>query len=395
MGVWTGLDRLRHDGFSALDGARIGLVCHPASVDSNLNHILDLMEEAGLDVPVVFEPEHGAKGTAQDMEAVVDGGHTSSSSKASTRRFVSLYGDTIESLRPTDEMMDDLDVLVVDLQDVGSRYYTFAVTMRYCMETCAKTGVRMMVLDRPNPLGGLVTEGPLLDDRLRSFVGGFAVPVRHGMTIGELALLAKAEGVDVDLQVVSMKGWERHMWFDHTGLPWVMPSPNMPTLETAVVYPGSCLMEATNLSEGRGTTRPFEFVGAPWIDSKALASELNKAGLLGVHFRPVTFRPMFQKHANKDCHGLEIHVLDRDRFMAFRSGVVLLERLYRQDPDNFQWRSEPYEFVTENPALDLLTGSSDLRVMLEKGGDVESLLGRWQQQTDSFFEDVQGLLLYS
>ncbi len=394
MPVLTGLDRLREDAFSCLRGEVLGLLCHPASVDSNLNHVLELMDGAGLDIQVVFGPEHGVSGSAQDMESINSGFSSTAHAPVSTRRLISLYGDSLESLRPSADMVEGLSVLVVDLQDVGSRYYTFAVTMRYCMEVCAKVGVRVVVLDRPNPLGGLTVEGPVLGQEPRSFVGGFGVPVRHGLTMGELAMLATREGVDVELQVISMKGWNRGMWFDDTGLEWVLPSPNMPTLETAIVYPGSCLIEATNLSEGRGTTRPFEFVGAPWIDSSALASNMNSAGLTGVRFRPTSFRPMFQKHARQDCHGVQIHVLDRKEFQPFRCGVILLDELRRQNQELFQWRSQPYEFVKDPPALDLLTGSDELRMLLEQGGDTRSVLSRWEKQSSEFAQAIQDSFLY-
>lgn len=395
MSVLTGLDRLRDSGFSGLKGARVALLCHPASVDSNLVHVLNLMDEAGIDVPLVLGPEHGASGAAQDMESVDGGGHASLGAQASERKLISLYADTLESLWPTEEILEGLDVLVVDLQDVGSRYYTFAVSMRYCMEVCAKVGVRVVVLDRPNPLGGLTVEGSVLGNELRSFVGGFGVPVRHGLSLGELARLAVAEGVDAELEVISMKGWERRMFFDETGLPWVLPSPNMPTLATAMVYPGSCLFEASNLSEGRGTTRPFEFLGAPWLNSRALASAMNQAGLPGVRFRPVTFRPMFHKHAGKDCPGVQIHVMDRERFKPFRTGVLLLDAVLKQDRQSFAWRKEPYEFVQDPPALDMLTGSDELRLLLDQGEEVEPLLAQWQQQATEFRETIQDSLLYS
>ncbi len=286
--VKTGLDIFRERGIASLRGRRLGVVAHPASVASDLTHLVDCLLERELDVRVLMGPEHGVRGDAQDMQALAH--HTD---RRTNLPVISLYGDTPESLRPSAAVLADLDVLLIDLQDIGSRYYTFAATMRACLEASAGTNIQVMVLDRPNPLNGLTCEGPPLEDGFRSFVGAFAVPVRHALTIGELALVAKSEGLDTDLTVVAMEGWRREMWFDETGLPWVLPSPNMPTLDTAVVYPGSCLIEATNLSEGRGTTRPFELLGAPWLAPLTLSADLEAAGLPGVRFRPMTFVPTF------------------------------------------------------------------------------------------------------
>ncbi|RME26627.1 MAG: DUF1343 domain-containing protein, partial [Deltaproteobacteria bacterium] len=262
-----------------LKGRRLGVLAHAASVDRNLLHIVDLLNASGIEPRVLFAPEHGLFGAEQDMVPV-----------AGTRfgkiPVVSLYGSSVEQLRPPRDALSEIELLVVDLQDIGSRYYTYAATMRYCLEECSRSGVGVLVLDRPNPLGGIRMEGPLLAPGLRSFVGEFEVPVRHGLTIAELARCAVSEGIDVELDWVPMKGWKRSMWFDDTGLPWVMPSPNMPSLDTAIVYPGMCLLEATNVSEGRGTTRPFEIFGAPWLDGRQL-KVLLQPRLEGVALRPL------------------------------------------------------------------------------------------------------------
>jgi uncharacterized protein YbbC (DUF1343 family) len=308
--------------------------------------------------------------------------------------FISLYGATAESLHPPAGALDGVDVLVVDLQDVGSRYYTYAVTMRYCMQACAAAGVGVMVLDRPNPINGLGMEGPLLGDGFHSFVGGYTVPVRHGLTIGELATLARQEGIDVDLEVVKMRGWKRSMWFDQTGLPWVLPSPNMPTLQTACVYPGTCLLEATNLSEGRGTTRPFELIGAPWLDGARLADALARAGLAGVRFRPVSFSPVFQKHAGQQCSGVQLHLTDRTSFRPFLAGLEILRAARTQDKARFGWRTEPYEFVSGIPAIDLLTGSPDAREALQGGTPIAALADSWKNELMEFAARRESVLLY-
>jgi uncharacterized protein YbbC (DUF1343 family) len=279
----------------------------------------------------------------------------------------SLYGETEDSLHPTPEALSLLDVLVVDLQDVGARYYTFVYTMAYCLEACARLGKRVIVCDRPNPLNGVTVDGPLLEPAYASFVGRFPLPVRHGRTIGELAEQWNREQEwGADLTVIPMTGWDRAMWFDQTGLPWAPPSPNMPTLDTATVYPGGCLIEGTNLSEGRGTTRPFEIVGAPWLDGRAVAAALNKQGLPGVHFRPIQFVPTFHKHAGQACEGVFVHVTNRDAFHAFDVYVRLIAVARRLAPTSFAWRTEPYEFVRDRLAFDLLCGTDRIRRAIER-----------------------------
>jgi uncharacterized protein YbbC (DUF1343 family) len=386
--VQTGLDVLQSAGFAPLKGQRVGVLAHASSVNSELVHITDLLIEAGVDLRVRMGPEHGIGGAVQDMEPVDD-------EQEPGIPVVSLYGQSEENLRPPREVLDDIDVLVADLQDVGSRYYTYAATLRYCMEDCAKAGVTVMVLDRPNPINGASMEGPLLEDGLRSFVGAYPVPVRHGMTVGELAVMAKLEGVDADVKVIKMDGWRREMWYDQTGLPWVMPSPNMPTLDTATVYPGACLMEATNLSEGRGTARPFELLGAPWLAAKALCLELSQSPLEGVAFRPLVFRPAFRKHVGENCHGIQIHVTDRSRYSSFTTGLYFLQAARRQNRQKFAWRSDPYEFVTDHPAIDLLSGTAAVREAVESDADLTDLQSSWKKGLSDFAQERKRFLLYS
>jgi uncharacterized protein YbbC (DUF1343 family) len=389
MMVKTGLDILRERGMPALRGRRLGVVAHPASVARDLTHLVDCLLERDLDVRVLMGPEHGVRGDAQDMEALAH--HTD---RRTNLPVISLYGDTPESLRPSTAVLADLDVLLIDLQDIGSRYYTFAATMRACLEASAGTNIQVMVLDRPNPLNGLTYEGPPLEDGFRSFVGAFAVPVRHGLTIGELALVAKSEGLDTDLTVVAMEGWRREMWFDETGLPWVLPSPNMATLDTAVVYPGSCLIEATNLSEGRGTTRPFELLGAPWLAPLTLSADLEAVGLPGVRFRPMTFVPTFHKYRGQPCGGVQLHIVDRTAYQSFLTGLFVLQAARRQAPDRFAWRAEPYEFVADRPALDLLTGSPQARKALETGADLRELAKQWLPYLKEYENNRRRFWLY-
>ena len=384
----TGLDVLQSAGFAPLKGNRLGVLAHASSVNSDLVHVVDLLIEAGLDLRVRMGPEHGIGGAAQDMEPVDD-------EREPGIPVVSLYGQSEENLRPPKDVLDDIDILVADLQDVGSRYYTYAATLRYCMEDCARAGVSVIVLDRPNPINGVTMEGPLLEDGLRSFVGAYPVPVRHGLTIGELAVMAKLEGVDADVKVIKMDGWRRDMWYDQTGLPWVMPSPNMPTLDTATVYPGACLLEATNLSEGRGTSRPFELLGAPWLAAKALSLELSQSTLQGVAFRPLVFRPAFRKHVGENCHGVQLHVTDRTRYSSFATGLLFLQAARRQNRQKFAWRSDPYEFVTDQPAIDLLAGTGAVREAVESDADLADLHSTWQKDLFEFARERKRFLLYS
>jgi len=388
--VRTGLDVLRDRDFGPLRGRRIGLVCHPASVDSQLQHAADLFLAAPrIQLVSLFGPEHGYHGVAQDLIGVGD-------ATAGALRIHSLYGSTVESLRPTPDQLRGIDTLVVDLQDIGSRYYTFQATMLYCLEAAAEHKRGVIVLDRPNPLGGVQVEGPALRRGFESFVGPHDIATRHGLTMGELARLYVAErGLTVHLDVIPCDGWRRGMTFEETGLPWVLPSPNMPTVETAVVYPGQCLIEGTNLSEGRGTTRPFELSGASWIDPSRLAEMLGREGLPGIAFRPTWFRPTFQKFAAQDCGGVQVHVTDRATFQPVRTSLALLAALRDLSGMRFAWRAEEYEFVSDRPAIDLLFGSDRERLALEAETPWREIAAAWEAEEAAFRERRRPYLLYS
>ena len=389
--VQTGLETLVNDTPAKIRGARIGVVCHPASVDAELRHALDLLQAAGAHIAAIFGPEHGARGDAQDMEGVAD---VARDPRLGVPVY-SLYGADVASLMPSAQSLESLDVLVMDLQDVGARYYTFVWTLALCMAAAEKAGLRVLICDRPNPINGLTTEGNLIKPGFESFVGLYPVPNRHGMTPGEIARYVQQQhGVHCELDIVPLRGWRRDMYFDDTGLPWVYPSPNMPTVDTALVYPGLCLVEATELSEGRGTCRPFELVGAPGLDPEALARELARRALPGCRFRPLYFRPQFQKHAGRTCGGVQIHVTDRQRFDAYATGAAVLSSINCIAPEVFAWRAKPYEFVAEIPAIDLLAGDALLRQAVDAGVDPAALAAGWQQERAAFAAIRQEALLY-
>lgn len=386
----SGLEVLLDD-VSGLQGARIGVCCNHTAVTRDLVHITTALREAGLNIVRLFAPEHGVDALAQDMITVEDEG--------TTTRVVSLYGDSEDSLRPDAELLADLDVLLFDIQDIGARYYTYQATLGFIMEVAAQTGTRVIVLDRPNPIDGVSVEGNVVQPGFESFVSAYPLAVRHGMTMGELGQFFRDDqGIACDLEVVRCEGWHRDQWLDQTDLPWVFPSPNMPTLECAGIYPGMCLIEGTNISEGRGTTRPFHLVGAPWIDRDRLADLCTKggleSGLRGVAFRPASFEPRFQKHAAKPCHGVEIFVNDRNAMDPFLLGLVVLEGLLREDQGQFAWRTETYEFVDEPIAIDLLCGSSEARVALESRVRPAELIDGWRGQLDEWLERREAHLIY-
>lgn len=353
--------------------ARVGLLAHPASVTRDMVHAFDALLAAGVKPRVLYGPEHGYGGGAQDMAHVGD-----EREPRTGARVISLYGDSYERLSPRPDELADVDVIIVDLQDVGARYYTFVWTALLALRVCTKHGVRMVLLDRPNPIDGVTTEGaPHRELRLRSFVGLEPVPIRHGKTYGEIVRdRAALEGLTDALEVVSVEGWDRARYADAWDRPFVLPSPNMPSLDTAIVYPGGCLIEATNLSEGRGTTRPFELVGAPWIDGHRLAKELHETGLPGFRARPTSFLPTFQKHAGKSCGGVQLHVIDRARFRPVATYLAMLTFLRAQDPERFGLRKEPYEYVdpSEAEALDLLCGTTATREALMAGADWKTVV---------------------
>lgn len=390
MSVTTGLDRIAAGDGPKLSGRRVAVLCHAASVDARLHHIRDILERRGAVLASLLGPEHGVDAAAQDMEGVEEA--------AAAVPTYSLYGDTVESLWPTPQMFEGADVVVCDLQDVGARYYTYVWTMAMVAEVALKAGLEVVILDRPNPLGGLDAwvEGGAIETGQESFVGWHDVPSRHGLTAGEIVSLALSErGCDIRrLDVVECGDWRRGQQFQDTGLPWVMPSPNMPALDTAFVYPGQCLFEGTLLSEGRGTTRPFELWGAPWVCREQLMAELNPEDFPGLGLRPVMFRPMFHKHVGEDCEGVALHVLDRSAVRSVRASWALLRGLKRLWPTEFRWRTERYEFVDDRPAIDLLAGGAWLRDAVEAGTSVAELLDREEDGRRRFLTRRKPFLRY-
>jgi uncharacterized protein YbbC (DUF1343 family) len=342
-------------------GARVGALLHPASISAKLEHASRILERHDGDLfhlSAFFGPQHGFLGQTQDNMVEWK-------SYQHPRLHIPVYSLYGEHREPTAEMLKNLDVLLIDLQDVGARYYTFIWTMYLCMRACEKAGVEIVVLDRPNPINGVTSEGPLLDPDYKSFVGLHPIPVRHGKTIGELAEQFRDQAFpECRLSIVPMKNWERQMWFDQTGLPWVMPSPNMPTLDTATVYPGMCLLEGTNISEGRGTTRPFQIFGAPFIQGEAFCRELNALRLPGAFFRENYFQPTFHKFAGELCGGAQMHVTDRNAFQPFQTGVEIIRALRRLYPKQFAWKQPPYEYEWKRLPIEVLIG-----------GPIESLFG--------------------
>jgi len=391
--VKTGLDILLAHPGRFLKGKRLGLVANPTSVTADLRHAAQhLSKLEGYQVAALFAPEHGFYGVEQDMAEVA-----AATDPVTGLAIHSLYGQDANSLVPDPALFENLDGVVFDIQDVGARYYTFIYTLANCMLAAHKAGVPVVVLDRPNPINGVALEGNRVGEGYFSFVGQYPLLTRHGMTVGELARMFRDHfGIACDLTVAPMQGWDRQMWFDQTGLPWVPPSPNMPTLDTATVYPGLCLVEGTQLSEGRGTTRPFEQVGAPGIDPVRLADRLNnEITLPGVIFRPQWFQPAFQKHRGTVCGGVFLHVTDRAAFRPVLTGVALLKTIAREFPDRFAWRTEPYEFVGDRPAIDLLYGTDALRqsgILPET--PLPAIAESWQPDQESFEQIRREFLLY-
>jgi uncharacterized protein YbbC (DUF1343 family) len=386
--VRTGLDRIVQgdpDVAALVRGRRIGLLAHPASVDAQLVHAESRLRHLA-DLRVLFGPEHGYSGQAQDMASVA-------STEASAMRVHSLYGERFEDLSPRQAWLRDLDAVVVDLQDVGSRYYTFVWSAALMLTACAQAGVQTIILDRPNPLGGEVMEGLEQRPGYRSFVGLYDVPVRHGLTIGEICrMVQQRDGIAPEaLQVVPMEGYRRSMYFDDTGLPWVLPSPNMPTVETALVYPGGCLVEGTNLSEGRGTTRPFELWGAPDVDGGLLAQSVHVDGAI---LRPTSFEPTFHKYGKQTCGGVQVHVADRARLRSYAGYLRMLAWVAKHAP-TFAFRTATYEYVSDRPAIDLLTGGPEFRTAA-LAGQVDDALVDWLATPSAAFADERkAYLLYA
>jgi len=352
----TGLEVLLESRLDLLDGMRVGLIVNPASINSRFEHAADLFfREGRINLTALFGPQHGIRGETQDNMIEWQ---TFRDSRTGLPAY-SLYGET---RKPTPEMLDGVDALVFDVQDVGTRVYTFIYTMALAMEAARETGRRFIVLDRPNPINGVQTEGNIHEPAFRSFVGMFPIPMRHGMTAGELALMFNREfGIECDLEVVRMEGWRRASWFEETGLPWVLPSPNIPTVDTTAVYPGAVMIEGTNVSEGRGTTRPFEIIGAPFIDAYALVERLGRERLPGAVFRAAYFEPTFHKFKGRLCGGVQIHVTDRERFKPVITAVAILSAIREMWPEDFAWTQPPYEYVYDRPPFDVINGSATVR----------------------------------
>jgi uncharacterized protein YbbC (DUF1343 family) len=372
-----------------LRGKRVGVVSNHASVDARFRHVVDRVASAdGVTLGAIFGPQHGFRSDVQDN--MIETPHAQDA-----MRRVPLYSLYSETREPTAEMLKDVDVLVVDLQDIGARIYTYIYTMANCLRAGKRHGVPVIVCDRPNPIGGEDVEGAPLVPGFESFVGQFPIPMRHGMTIGELArLFNEAFGIGANLEVVRMEGWTRGAYWDATGLPWVMPSPNIPTLDSAVVYPGTVLFEGTMLSEGRGTTRPFELLGAPWIDAEQFAASMNALGLPGVFCRPAVFEPTFQKHAKEPCGGCQLHVLDRDAFRPVLTGVALIDMFRRQNPAKFAWRQPPYEYEHDKMPFDILSGSDQLRRQIESEVPLAEIAETWRDGELAFEKQRSAFLLY-
>jgi uncharacterized protein YbbC (DUF1343 family) len=368
-----------------IKGKRVGLITNPTGVDQGLNSVVDLLyKDPDVQLVALYGPEHGVRGSAQAGEYVpfyID--------EKTGLPVYSLYGPT---KKPTSEMLKGVDVLLFDIQDVGTRFYTYIYTMAYAMEAAKENNIPFIVLDRPNPLGGTKVEGPVLDPKYSSFVGMYPIPLRHGMTVGELALLFNKEfGIGADVTVVKMKGWKRSMYYDDTGLQWVLPSPNMPTLDTALVYPGAALFEGTNVSEGRGTTKPFELIGAPFIDSIKLAEKLNALHLPGVIFRPASFTPTFSKYSGKLTHGVQIHVTDRDAFKPVETGLAIVKTIHDLYPDQFAFSSENSQGISY---FDQLIGNGWVRQAIEEGMTVKEMKEKWEADLQKFKNIRSQYLLY-
>ena len=387
--VLIGLDLVERAWPKNLRNARVGLVAHPASVNGKLEHAVSLcLKSKKFKLTTLFGPQHGILGQTQDNMIEWEGFRDA----ATGLPVYSLYGT---SRKPRPEMLADVDALVIDLQDVGSRYYTFIWTLELCMQACRESGKSLIVLDRPNPIGGHLAEGPMLEPEFASFVGLRPIPVRHGMTIGEIgSYLRDTFHPGLDYGVIPLQGWKRTMWFDKTCLPWVMPSPNMPTLDTALVYPGMCLFEATNISEGRGTTRPFEIFGAPFIRSETIVNVLREFKLPGVIFRPLSFQPTFQKHAGLLCGGAQIHVTDREKFKPFKTGVAILKAIHNTYPRDFKWKQPPYEYEEINMPIDILAGSNRLRKDIEAWKNIDAMEKWWKEEVKAFEKTRKKQLLY-
>ena len=385
----SGLEVLLESNAASLDGVRVGLIVNPASIDSHFEHAADLFyNHPRINLTALFGPQHGIRGETQDNMIEWQSFRDSTTGLAA----YSLYG---ESRKPSAEMLADVDVIVFDVQDVGTRVYTFIYTMALAMQAASEYGKRFVVLDRPNPIGGIEIEGNVHEPEFASFVGMYPIPMRHGMTVGELALMFKGEfGIDCELDVIAMEGWRREMWYEESGLPWVLPSPNIPTIDTAVVYPGSVMVEGTEVSEGRGTTRPFEILGAPYVDPGRLIDELKRDTPPGATFRPHYFQPTFHKFVGRMCGGVQIHVTQRRTFRPVITGIAIISAIHRLYPGEFAWKQPPYEYVSDKLPFDVITGTSRLREQIEAGVSAAHIAESWSESLTKFGKLREKYLLY-
>lgn len=387
--ISLGLESLLSEKTNLLAGARVGLVCNQASVDHQFHHAADLFHEhPDINLTALFGPQHGIRGDVQDN--MIETAHAADRSTGVP--VYSLYSETRE---PTESMLSEVDILVFDMQSVGCRIYTFAYTMANCLRAARKYGKKLVVCDRPNPIGGVQVSGNVLVPEFASFVGQFPLPTRHGMTHGELAgLFNRHFKIGCDLEVVPMHGWTRECWLDDTDAPWVLPSPNMPTVDSATVFPGAVHFEGTQLSEGRGTTRPFELIGAPYIVPEHYAEQLNSIGLPGVYFRDCVFQPTFQKHAGVSCGGVQIHVTSRAQFEPVIVGVAMVKTAYDMYKE-FRWKDPPYEYVHDRNPFDVIAGTDELRKAIERGDSLPSIEESWRAPLEAFRQLREHYLLYS
>jgi uncharacterized protein YbbC (DUF1343 family) len=393
MAVQTGFDHLVNERFESWRGRRVAIVCNQASVSSDLEHLLFAAQrfqaDAGFEIICAFGPQHGIWGHTQDNMIEWEGYRDD----VTGITFYSLYGSHRE---PTPEMLAGVDLLVFDVQDVGARYYTFVWTLFYCMKQCEQLGIEIQILDRPNPVGGVHVEGALVDEGWESFVGLAPLPMRHGMTVGEVANYFQSRYYPgINHLVKQMSSWSRDMLFPETGLPWVIPSPNMPSPDTALVYPGMCLIEGTKMSEGRGTTKPFEMFGAPYLKEHAFTDELNQLGLPGAKFRPIAFQPTFQKCVGMVCGGSQIHVSDRDAFRPVRTTLAILQTVIKFSQSQFQWQDPPYEYEYHKRPIDILMGNEWLADAIWNQEELDTIMGRLDQSCLEFEEWRNPALIYA
>ena len=385
----VGLEVLLQDVPEVMRGKRVGLICNQSSVNHAFEHAADLLDgHPGFKLTALFGPQHGIRGDVQDNMIETEHGKD----RKTGLPVHSLYSETRE---PTEKMLEDVDVMVFDMQDVGCRIYTFVYTLANCMRIAGRLGKPVVVCDRPNPINGVDISGNILEPEYASFVGLFPLPTRHGMTVGELAQMFRDRfNVDCDLHIVPMVGWKRQYWLDDTDAPWVMPSPNMPTLDAATVFPGAVHFEGTQMSEGRGPTKPFELIGAPYIDPDNYAERLTSLGLPGVIFRSCVFQPTFQKHAKVSCGGVQLHVVDRDRFDSVLAGIAMVKVAHDMYPSDFRWKEPPYEYVFDKNPFDVIAGTNKIREAFEEGTDLDTIRQGWQAPLAEFENIRTPYLLY-